>query len=74
MCLSTSSLNVLDPIYRLKLSAIVVGQSSLGGINHALLTLHGSLPARDSHRGVGLEISIDQLHTKTARAQERVAP
>jgi len=36
----TSSLNVLDLIYRLKLPAIVVGQSGLGGINHALLTLH----------------------------------
>jgi dethiobiotin synthetase len=35
----TSSLNVSDLIHRMKLSAIVVGQSGLGGINHALLTL-----------------------------------
>ena len=35
----TQSLNVLDLIYQMKLSAIVVGQSGLGGINHALLTL-----------------------------------
>ncbi len=34
-----SSLNVSDLIYRMKLPAIVVGQSGLGGINHALLTL-----------------------------------
>jgi dethiobiotin synthetase len=36
----TQSLNMLDLIYRMKLSAIVVGRSGLGGINHALLTLH----------------------------------
>ncbi len=35
----TSSLNVVDLIYQLKLPAIVVGHSGLGGINHALLTL-----------------------------------
>jgi dethiobiotin synthetase len=35
----TSSLNISDIIYQMKLSAIVVGQSGLGGINHALLTL-----------------------------------
>lgn len=36
----TPSLSILDIIYQFKLSAIVVGQSGLGGINHALLTLH----------------------------------
>ncbi len=36
----TSSLNISDIIYRMKFPAIVVGQSGLGGINHALLTLH----------------------------------
>jgi dethiobiotin synthetase len=35
----TSSLSQLDIIYQMKLAAIVVGQSGLGGINHALLTL-----------------------------------
>lgn len=35
----TSALNVVDLIYQLKLPAIVVGHSGLGGINHALLTL-----------------------------------
>ncbi len=35
----TSSLDVLDLIYRMKLPTIVVGRVSLGGINHALLTL-----------------------------------
>jgi dethiobiotin synthetase len=35
----TSSLNVVDLIYQLKLPAIVVGHSGLGGINHVLLTL-----------------------------------
>lgn len=32
--------NILDLIYHMKLPAIVVGQSGLGGINHALLTIH----------------------------------
>lgn len=36
----TQLLTTTDIIYRMKLSAIVVGQSGLGGINHALLTLH----------------------------------
>jgi dethiobiotin synthetase len=35
----TSSLNVVDLIHQLRLSAIVVGHSGLGGVNHALLTL-----------------------------------
>ena len=36
----TQSINVLDLIHRMKLSTVVVGRSGLGGINHALLTLH----------------------------------
>ena len=35
----TSSLDVSDLIYRMKLPTVVVGRVSLGGINHALLTL-----------------------------------
>ena len=67
----TSSLNVSDLIYQMKLPAIVVGQSSLGGINHALLTLHAlrlrKIPivalVLNQHRS---------LHTKTARVQEQL--
>ena len=66
----TSSLNVSDLIYRMKLPTIVVGQSALGGINHALLTLHAlrrrKIPivamVLNQHRPV---------HTKTARVQEQ---
>jgi dethiobiotin synthetase len=36
----TQRVNILNLIYHMKLSAIVVGQSGLGGINHALLTIH----------------------------------
>ena len=35
----TSSLDMSDLIYRMKFDAIVVGRVSLGGINHAMLTL-----------------------------------
>ncbi|MGH7183439.1 MAG: dethiobiotin synthase, partial [Nitrospiraceae bacterium] len=35
----TSSVNVLDIIYHMRLPALVVGRASLGGLNHALLTL-----------------------------------
>ena len=36
----TSSLDISDLIYQMKLPVVVVGRSGLGGINHALLTLH----------------------------------
>ena len=66
----TSSLNVLDLIYRMKLSAIVVGRSGLGGINHALLTLQAL--RRRKIPIVALVLNQHRpVHTKTARAQER---
>jgi dethiobiotin synthetase len=66
----TSSLNVSDIIYRMKLPAIVVGQSGLGGINHALLTLHAL--RRRKIPIVALVVNQHRpVHTKTARAQER---
>ena len=66
----TSSLNVLDLLYRLKLPAIVVGQSGLGGINHALLTLHA---LRQRNIPI-LALVLNQrrpVRTKTARLQEQ---
>jgi dethiobiotin synthetase len=66
----TSSLNVSDIIYRMKLSAIVVGQSGLGGINHALLTLRA---LRQKNIPI-LALVLNQLRplrTKTARVQEQ---
>jgi dethiobiotin synthetase len=66
----SSSLGILDLIYQMKLKAIVVGQSSLGGINHALLTLDAL-----RHRNISiLALVLNQvrpLRTKTARAQEQ---
>ena len=66
----TSSLDVADLIYRMKFQAIVVGQSGLGGINHALLTLHAL--RRRKIPIVALVLNQPRpVHTKTARVQER---
>jgi dethiobiotin synthetase len=66
----THSLNVLDLIYRMKLTAIVVGQSGLGGINHALLTLHAL--RRRKIPVVALVLNQRRpVITETARAQEK---
>jgi dethiobiotin synthetase len=66
----TSSINGLDLIYQLKLPAIVVGQSGLGGINHALLTLHA---LRQRNIPI-LALVLNRrrpVSTKTARVQEQ---
>ena len=66
----TQSLNSIDLIYRMKLPAIVVGQSGLGGINHALLTLHAL--RRRKIPIVALVLNQRRpVRTKTARAQEQ---
>ncbi len=66
----TQSLNMLELIYRMKLLAIVVGQSGLGGINHALLTLHAL--RRRKIPIVALVLNQRRpVHTKTARVQEQ---
>lgn len=67
----TSSLDILNLIYRMKLPAIVVGQSGLGGINHALLTLHAL--RRRKIPIVALVLNQRQpVHTKTAGVQEQM--
>lgn len=66
----TQSLNMLDLIYQMKLSAIVVGRSGLGGINHALLTLH----ALRRRKIPIMALVLNQRHpvrTKIALAQEQ---
>jgi dethiobiotin synthetase len=66
----TSSHNVLDLLYQLRLPVIVVGQSGLGGINHALLTLHA---LRQRNIPI-LALVLNQrrpVRTKTARLQEQ---
>jgi dethiobiotin synthetase len=66
----TSSLNVLDLLYQLRLPVIVVGQSGLGGINHALLTLHA---LRQRNIPI-LALVLNQrrpVRTKTVRLQEQ---
>jgi len=66
----TSSLNISDIIYRMKIPAIVVGQSGLGGINHALLTLHAL--RRRKIPIVALVLNRPRpLRTKTYRVQEQ---
>ena len=65
----TQSVNVLDLIHRMKLPAVVVGRSGLGGINQALLTLH-ALQLRKIPI-VALVLNQRQpVSTKTARIQE----
>ena len=66
----TSSLDVSDLIYQMKLPAIVVGQSGLGGINHAFLTLYAlrrlKIPV------VALVLNQRRpVQTKNARVQEQ---
>lgn len=66
----TSSLDVSDLIYRMKLPAIVVGRVSLGGINHALLTLRALRRQNISVLALVLNRTLP-AQTATARAQER---
>ena len=66
----TQSLNVLDLIYQMKLQTLVVGESGLGGINHALLTIHAL--RRQKIPIVALVLNqCRPVHTKTARLQEQ---
>ena len=66
----TQSINVLDLIHRMKSATVVVGRSGLGGINHALLTLHAL--RRRNIPIVALVLNQRQpLRTKIARMQEQ---
>ena len=66
----TSSLDVSDLIYRMKLPTIVVGRVSLGGINHALLTLGALRQRKMSVLALVLNRTLP-AQTATARTQER---
>ncbi len=63
-------LALLDLIYKMKLPAIVVGQSGLGGINHALLTLH-TLRLRNIPIVALVLNQLQPPRTKTTRVQEQ---
>jgi dethiobiotin synthetase len=66
----TSALSLLDIIHQMKLRAIVVGQSGLGGINHALLTLRAL--RRRKIPIVALVLNqCRPMRTKIARVQEQ---
>lgn len=66
----TQVLTMLDLIYRMKLPVVVVGRSGLGGINHALLTLHAL--RRQKILIVALVLTQPRpLRTKIARVQEQ---
>jgi dethiobiotin synthetase len=63
------ALNLLDLINKMKLQVIVVGRSGVGGINHALLTLHA---LREQNIPI-VALVLNQkrpVRTKIARAQE----
>ena len=66
----TSSLDVSDIIYRMKFPAIVVGRISLGGINHALLTLGALRQRKMSVLALVLNRTLP-AQTATAQLQER---
>ena len=66
----TGTVDVLDLMQRMRLPAIVVGQSGLGGINHALLTLHALRRKKIPILALVLN-QLQPLRTKTARAQEQ---
>jgi dethiobiotin synthetase len=66
----TETADVLDLMERMRLPAIVIGQSGLGGINQAMLTLHA---LRQKHIPI-LALVLNQLRpvrTKNARIQEQ---
>lgn len=66
----TETLDVLDLMQHMRLPIIVVGQSGLGGVNHALLTLH----ALRQRQIPIVALVLNQLRpvcTKIARTQEQ---
>ena len=65
----TSSLKVLDLIQRMKLPAIVVGRTSLGGINHMLLTLEALRQRKVSVLALILNRTLP-IQNATTRQQE----
>ena len=65
----TSIFDILDLIYRMKFSVIVVGRVGLGGINHALLTLEALRRRNVSVLALVLNQTLP-ARTVTARVQE----
>jgi len=66
----TASLDVSDLIHQMKLPAVVVGKVSLGGFNHALLTLDALRRRNIPVLALVLNRSLP-AQTATTRAQER---
>ena len=66
----TKAVSILDLIYNMKLPAIVVGQSGLGGINHALLTLY-ALRLRNIPVVALVLNQLQPPRTKITRVQEQ---
>lgn len=66
----TQSLSMVDIIYRIKLQALVVGESGLGGINQALLTLDALRRRKIPVMALVLN-QCRPAHTKTVRLQEQ---
>ena len=72
VCPSRRHWTCWDLIHQIEVCLADCGRTiGLGGINHASLTLRRAPPAKDSHRGVWSESSVDQCSTKTARVQEQ---
>lgn len=66
----TGTVDVLDLMQRMGLPVVVVGQSGLGGVNHAILTLH-ALRQRQIPVVALVLNQLQPVRTKTARVQEQ---
>ena len=66
----TGTVDMLDLVQRMGLPVIVVGQSGLGGVNHAVLTLHALRQRKIPIIGLILN-QLRPVRTKIARAQEQ---
>ena len=66
----TPATDVADLITRLRLSAVVVGRSGLGGINHARLTIE-ALRRKKIHVAALVLNKTQRARSKLARIQER---
>ena len=66
----TGTVDMLDLVQRMGLPVIIVGQSGLGGVNHALLTLHALRQRKIPIVGLILN-QLRPVRTKIARAQEQ---
>lgn len=67
----TAQWTVCDLIAQLCLPALIVGRAALGGINHALLTLHALRAREIPVLAIALNLTHSSRHTSAGGEQER---